>query len=105
MSWPRCSLPTTATVSCVYAAGMLLSIGSLYLVPSAFDYRGPASEAYEAGDFAAAAEYYGRIVELRPRDSRLTSFEANPWGSGATFTAPSPPSMRPWRSPRGLRLP
>lgn len=69
MSWPPYRLHTTATVSCIYAAGMLLSIGYLYLAPSVFDYRGPAREAYEAGDYAAAAEYYERIVELRPMDS------------------------------------
>ncbi len=80
MSWPPYRLHTTATVSCVYAAGMLLSIGSLYLVPSVFDYRGPAREAYEAGDFAAAAEYYGRIVALRPMDSEAHFFRGQSLG-------------------------
>ncbi len=81
MNWPRCSLPTTATVSCIYAAGMLLAIGSLYLVPSVFDYRGPAGEAYEAGDYAEAAEYYGRIVELRPMDSEAHFFRGHSLGA------------------------
>ena len=44
MSRRRYSLKATATVSCIYAAGMLLCIGYLYLVPSMFDYWGPASE-------------------------------------------------------------
>ena len=69
MSRPRYSLKATATVSCIYAAGMLLCIGYLYLVPSIFDYWGPASEAYQDGDYEAAAEYFEKIVELRPRDS------------------------------------
>ena len=81
MNWPRCSLPTTATLTCVYAAGMLLSIGYLYIVPSVFDYRGPASEAYEAGDYAAAAEYYGRIVELRPMESEAHFFRGYSLGA------------------------
>lgn len=69
MSRPRYSLKATATVSCIYAAGMLLCIGYLYLVPSVFDYWGSASEAYRDGDYEAAAEYFEKIVELRPRDS------------------------------------
>ena len=81
MNWPRYSLPTTATVSCIYAAGMLLSIGYLYLAPSVFDYRGPASEAYQAGEYATAAEYYGRIVELRPEDSEAHFFRGYSLGA------------------------
>lgn len=69
MSTPRYRLKATATVSCIYAAGMLLCIGYLYLVPSIFDYWGPASEAYQDGDYEAAAGYFEKIVELRPRDS------------------------------------
>lgn len=69
MSRRRYSLKATATVSCIYAAGMLLCIGYLYLVPSVFDYWGSASEAYRDGDYEAAAEYFEKIVELRPRDS------------------------------------
>ena len=67
MTRPPYSLKATAAVSCVYAAGMLLCIGYLYLVPSIFDYWGPARKAFEDGDFASASEYYDRILELRPR--------------------------------------
>ena len=45
------------------------AFGYLYLVPSFWDYWGPASEAYQDGDYEAAAEYFEKIVELRPRDS------------------------------------
>ncbi len=69
MSRPRYSPKVTATLVCAYAGGMLLCIGYLYLVPSLFDYWGPASEAYQDGDYEAAAEYFEKIVELRPRDS------------------------------------
>lgn len=67
MSRRRYSLKATATVSSIYAAGMLLCIGYLYLVPSIFDYWGPARKAFGDGDFASAFEYYDRIVKLRPR--------------------------------------
>lgn len=67
MGRPRYSLKATATISCIYTAGTLLCIGYLYLVPSVFDYWGPARKAFHDGDFATASEYYDRILELRPR--------------------------------------
>ena len=59
-------LKVTSIISGIYLSGMLLCVGYLYVVPSAFDYWGAAAKAYLDGDYLAASDYYRKIVELRP---------------------------------------
>ena len=66
LNWVLKCLRGTATLGLSYCAGMLACIGYLYLVPSLFDYWGPATKALEERDYATAADYYGKIIELRP---------------------------------------